>query len=72
MIGKPAPEFTLPLLDGGIFELAAHRGKEIVLLDFWATWCGPCRAAMPVLVDVAKEYADKGVRYYAIDLREEP
>jgi len=72
LTGEPAPEFTLPLLDGGTFELAAHRGKNIVLLDFWATWCGPCRAAMPALVEVAREYADKGVRYFAVNLREDP
>lgn len=72
LTGELAPEFTLPLLDGGTFELAAHRGKEIVLLDFWARWCGPCRVAMPVLVDVAREYAGKGVRYFAVNLQEEP
>jgi thiol-disulfide isomerase/thioredoxin len=72
LTGEPAPEFTLPLLDGGNFELAAYQGKNIVLLDFWATWCGPCRAAMPALMEVAREYAGKGVRYFAVNLREEP
>jgi thiol-disulfide isomerase/thioredoxin len=72
LTGEPAPEFTLPLLDGGTLELAALRGKNIVLLDFWATWCGPCRAAMPALVEVAHEYAGKGVRYFAVNLREDP
>jgi thiol-disulfide isomerase/thioredoxin len=72
LTGEPAPAFTLPLLEGGTFELAAHRGKHIVLLDFWATWCGPCRVAMPALVEVARAYAEKGVCYFAVNLREKP
>lgn len=72
LTNKPAPEFQLPLLDGGQFDLKAQRGKSIVLLDFWATWCGPCRQAMPTLVEVARDYADKQVRYYAVNLREKP
>jgi thiol-disulfide isomerase/thioredoxin len=72
LLGEPAPEFSLPLLEGGTFELAAHRRKRILLLDFWATWCGPCRVVMPALVEVARAYADRGVQYYAVNLREEP
>lgn len=72
LTGKPAPPIKLALLDGGTFELASHKGKDIVLLDFWATWCGPCRVAMPVLVEVADQYAAKGVRYFAVNLREKP
>jgi thiol-disulfide isomerase/thioredoxin len=70
--GRPAPEFSLPLLEEGTFELAAHKGKNIVLLDFWASWCGPCRVVMPTLVEIARDYAGKGVRYVAVNLREEP
>ncbi|MDK1020373.1 MAG: redoxin domain-containing protein [Candidatus Hydrogenedentes bacterium] len=69
--GKMAPDFTVALLDGSSFTLSEHKG-EIVILDFWATWCGPCRVAMPVLSDVAKEFADEGVRLYGVNLREEP
>ncbi len=72
LVGKPAPAFTLPLLEGGTFELASYQGKQIVLLDFWATWCGPCRVAMPTLVEVSRDYAAKGVRYFAVNLREKP
>lgn len=72
LVGKPAPAFTLTLLEGGTFDLASYQGKQIVLLDFWATWCGPCRAAMPTLVEVSKDYAAKGVRYFAVNLREKP
>jgi thiol-disulfide isomerase/thioredoxin len=72
LTGEKAPEFTLPIMDGGTFELAAYQDKDVVLLDFWASWCGPCRAAMPTLVEVAREYSEKGVRYFAVNLREEP
>jgi cytochrome c biogenesis protein CcmG, thiol:disulfide interchange protein DsbE len=53
-----APAFRLNDLDGKSFSLAEAKGK-IVLLNFWATWCGPCRAEIPDLVDLQKRYADK-------------
>lgn len=67
MVGLTAPEVKLPLLDGGTFTLSEHRGKDIVILDFWATWCSPCRASMPVIARVAKDYASKGVVLYTIN-----
>ncbi|HPG69739.1 MAG TPA: DUF2092 domain-containing protein [Candidatus Hydrogenedentes bacterium] len=68
--GKPAPEFSLELLGGGTMSLASHKGKDVVILDFWATWCGPCRQALPVYARVAKAYKDKGVVFYAVNLGE--
>src|SRR5258708_7711499 len=53
-----APAFQLNDLDGKPFSLAEAKGK-IVLLNFWATWCGPCRAEIPDLVDLQKRYVDK-------------
>jgi thiol-disulfide isomerase/thioredoxin len=72
LLGKTAPPFSLPLMDGGNLNLAATLGKEIVVLDFWATWCGPCRQAMPIIERVTAKFADKDVRLYAVNLRETP
>lgn len=71
LLGKAAPEFSLGLLDGGNVKLADHKDKDVVLLDFFATWCGPCRMSMPVVNDVAKEYKSKGVAFYAVNCRED-
>jgi thiol-disulfide isomerase/thioredoxin len=72
LVGKPAPDFKLDLLDGGQMKLADHKGKNVVILDFWATWCPPCVAELPLIAEVAKARADKGVVFYAIDEEEEP
>ncbi len=65
--GKPAPQVELDLLGGGKLDLAAHKGKNIVILDFFATWCPPCRVAMPILAQIAQDYADKNVVLYGIN-----
>jgi thiol-disulfide isomerase/thioredoxin/protocatechuate 3,4-dioxygenase beta subunit len=54
-VGRLAPDFSAPRLDGGPFKLSGTRGK-LVLLDFWATWCQPCRAEMPALKDIQKSF----------------
>ena len=55
----PTPDFTLKTLDGKEITLSGLKGK-VILLDFWATWCGPCREAIPHLVQLYKAYQDKG------------
>jgi len=67
-IGHPAPSFKLPDMDGREISLENFNGK-IVLLDFWATWCSPCRMTMPVVEKLSKEYPDDMV-LLAVNLRE--
>lgn len=71
LVGKPAPALSLTLLGGGTLDLAAHKGKDVVILDFWATWCGPCVRALPTLSEVAAAYKDKGVHLFAVNQRED-
>jgi thiol-disulfide isomerase/thioredoxin len=70
-LGEPAPDFTLPNLRGEPVDLAGLRGRP-VLLNFWATWCPPCRAEMPDLDEVARESAAAGLTVLAVNLQEEP
>ena len=56
---KPAPSFTLKSVDGKTVSLADYKGKA-VLLNFWATWCGPCKLEMPWLIEMQKKYASQG------------
>lgn len=55
MINRPAPDFTLKDIDGNTVQLSKLRGK-IVVLDFWATWCGPCKAALPAMQKTVEKY----------------
>ena len=57
--GKKAPAFTLKTLDGRKVSLADYKGKA-VLINFWATWCAPCKLEMPWFVDLHKQYAPQG------------
>jgi thiol-disulfide isomerase/thioredoxin len=59
LLGKPAPDFTLEDLSGKKVSLASFRGKA-VMINFWATWCGPCKIETPWLVELRQEYAPKG------------
>lgn len=71
LLGKVAPPVNLENLEGKPVDLARHLGKEIVILDFWATWCGPCIAAMPEVNAAAEKFADRGVARYFVNLQED-
>ena len=66
-VGKSAPDFTLEDLDGNSVSLHQFRG-HVVILDFWASWCAPCRASMPTLDKFASEYHDKGLVMIGVSL----
>jgi len=69
LLGKAAPEFTVKDVDGREVTLASLRGKS-VLLDFWATWCEPCREASPHIQSLHERYKDKGLVVLGIDTNE--
>ncbi len=72
-VGKLAPDFSLQSLDGQTVSLSRFRGNP-VLLNFWASWCGPCRAEMPFIQELFedKEWSDRGLVILAINLGESP
>lgn len=68
--GQPAPDFTLTLLDGSTFSLSGQRG-QVVVLNFWASWCPPCEVEAPDFRAVWDEYREKGVVFVGVAYKDE-
>src|SRR6185312_1860862 len=65
--GKPAPSLEAKLIDGKPFSLSGERG-HVVIINFWATWCPPCREEMPALETYYSRHKDEGLRIIAISM----
>ncbi len=66
-VGSMAPEISLPSPEGKEIALSSLRGK-VVVIDFWASWCGPCRREMPEMVDLYKNFKSSGLEIYGVSL----
>ncbi|PLY03632.1 MAG: hypothetical protein C0623_01040 [Desulfuromonas sp.] len=69
-VGQPAPDFELRDKDGGIYSLSSLRGK-VVLVNFWATWCPPCRSEIPSMEELYKSYGKGNLELLAINVEPE-
>jgi peroxiredoxin len=66
-LGQPAPDFTLTDSNGSPLKLSAYKGK-VVLLDFWATWCGGCKVEIPWYVEFQNKYRDDGLAAIGVSM----
>jgi peroxiredoxin len=67
-VGQKAPDFTLNDVDGNPVSLSSKIGSKLLLVDFWAAWCGPCRQENPNVVKVYKEFNTKGFDVFGVSL----
>jgi peroxiredoxin len=69
IVGQPAPDFALRSMKGPPMRLSEHLG-EVVIINFWATWCGPCRQEMPLLDDLYGKYQRAGLVLLSVNIDE--
>ena len=69
-IGKPAPQFAMQLLGGGEFQLSDHEGRPLVI-NFWASWCPPCRQESPAFERQWRRYRDTGIQFVGVDIQDD-
>ncbi|EIT86547.1 thiol-disulfide oxidoreductase [Fictibacillus macauensis ZFHKF-1] len=69
-VGDQAPNFELTTLNGEKVKLSDFKGKKGVFLNFWGTWCDPCKREMPYMEELYKQYRDKGIEILAVDVGE--
>ena len=69
-LGYQAPDFTLPLFSGGTLSLHSLMGKPVVL-NFWASWCVPCRTETPLLVRMHRLYGPRGIAFVGVDVEDD-
>jgi len=68
---RPAPDFREPALGGGTIDSRDYSGK-VVVVNFWASWCGPCRREAPALQHLWEEYRDRGVQFLGVNFNDDP
>ncbi len=66
---RATPDIFLPMLDGGTFRLSQQHGKPVIV-NFWATWCPPCRAELPAFEEVYKNHRSEGLVIVGVDIAE--
>jgi cytochrome c biogenesis protein CcmG/thiol:disulfide interchange protein DsbE len=75
MVGQQAPDFTLPVVangdPGARMQLAELKGRPVVI-DFWATWCGPCQVQAPILDRLARKYEGRGLVVLGVNIDDPP
>jgi len=69
-VGAPAPEITVQAMSGKSIAVSSYRGK-VVLLDVWASWCGPCKEELPMLDDMAARLRRRGIEVLAVSIDQE-
>jgi peroxiredoxin len=71
IVGRRAPDFTLSSIDGGRISLSELQGRPVVV-NFFATWCQPCKKELPAFQALAAQYAESGLAFLLVDMQEDP